>query len=153
MADNFATDSSGNVLSKNFASREVTYSGDTLRHIAPVGLVTFAGSDDGKTPTDVTLTNPLPTANTFATASTPTTVAPTTSVATILALNLTRRKLILVNEGAIDCFIRWGAGATTSAYHEKLLAGERLELDGYTGQVTGITASGTATIRPTEFTT
>jgi hypothetical protein len=35
------------------ATREVTYSGDTETHIAPTGLVTFSGSDDAKTATDV----------------------------------------------------------------------------------------------------
>lgn len=153
MADNFATDGSGNVLSKNFASREVTYSGDTVRHIVPAGIAMIEGSDDAKTATDVSDAKPFPVKTAFATANTPTTVSPTTSVATILAANANRRKLILVNESTVDCFIRWAAGATTTAYHEKLLAGDRLELDGYTGQVTGITASGTAVIRPTEFTT
>lgn len=42
------------------ASREVTYSGDTVK-AQVVGLATFAGSDDAKTITDVDSTNPLPT--------------------------------------------------------------------------------------------
>lgn len=39
------------------ATRGVTYSGDANAQIAPTGLVSFAGSDDAKTATDV----PLPT--------------------------------------------------------------------------------------------
>jgi len=41
------------------ASREVTYSGDTVK-AQVVGLATFAGSDDAKTITDVDSSNPLP---------------------------------------------------------------------------------------------
>lgn len=61
MADNTTTQSvtpatlpSGAVI----AARAVTYSGDANALIAPSGLVSFAGSDDAKTATDV----PLPTA-------------------------------------------------------------------------------------------
>jgi hypothetical protein len=41
------------------ATRDVTYSGESANAQA-VGLVTFAGSDDAKTATDVSTTNPLP---------------------------------------------------------------------------------------------
>lgn len=41
------------------AAREVTYSGDVVKAQA-VGLVTFAGSDDAKTVSDVDSSNPLP---------------------------------------------------------------------------------------------
>lgn len=43
------------------ASREVNYSGETAQAQA-VGLVTFSGTDDAKTVTDVDSTNPLPVA-------------------------------------------------------------------------------------------
>lgn len=63
MADNVTTQSAapatpaaGSVI----ACRSVTYSGDAASLIAPVGLVTFSGSDDAKVATDVTASNPLP---------------------------------------------------------------------------------------------
>ena len=43
------------------ASREVSYSGETAQSQA-VGLVTFSGSDDAKTASDVDASNPLPVA-------------------------------------------------------------------------------------------
>jgi hypothetical protein len=43
----------------NIASREVSYSGQTVQAQA-VGLVTFAGADDAKTVEDVNSSNPLP---------------------------------------------------------------------------------------------
>lgn len=60
MADNTSTQTSvpatlpGSLV---IATRAVTYSGDANAHIAPSGLVSFGGSDDAKTATDV----PLPT--------------------------------------------------------------------------------------------
>lgn len=63
MADNLTTQTSTLATvpgSKGIATREVTYSGDASQHIAPVGLVTFSGSDDAKTATDVNDSNPLP---------------------------------------------------------------------------------------------
>lgn len=44
------------------AARDVTYSGETALAQA-VGLVTFAGADDAKTATDVSVDNPLPVAD------------------------------------------------------------------------------------------
>jgi hypothetical protein len=56
MADNVAyTPGSG----AKVATRDVNYSGEAANAQA-VGLVTFAGPDDGKIATDVTLENPLP---------------------------------------------------------------------------------------------
>ena len=41
------------------ASREVAYSGDTVK-AQVVGLMTLTGPDDAKTPTDISASNPLP---------------------------------------------------------------------------------------------
>ncbi len=63
MADNLTTQSATPATvpaAVRIATREVTYSGDTLSHVAPVGLVTLAGADDAKTATDVSASNPLP---------------------------------------------------------------------------------------------
>jgi hypothetical protein len=56
MADNVGyTPGSG----EKVATREVSYSGETAQAQA-VGLVTFTGSDDAKTATDISGSNPLP---------------------------------------------------------------------------------------------
>lgn len=63
MADNLVTQSVAPATvpaGTAIAARAVTYSGDTAEYVAPVGLVTFSGSDDAKTATDVTSANPLP---------------------------------------------------------------------------------------------
>ncbi len=55
MADNLDTTATVSTVpvGTKIATREVTYSGDAAASIAPVGLVTFAGSDDAKTVADV----------------------------------------------------------------------------------------------------
>lgn len=55
MADNLTTTTTVATIPSNtgIATRDVTYSGDANRHIAPVGLVVFSGSDDAKTATDI----------------------------------------------------------------------------------------------------
>lgn len=63
MADNLSTQSATPATipaTTKIATREVTYSGDASSHIAPAGLVVFAGSDDAKTATDVSDSAPLP---------------------------------------------------------------------------------------------
>jgi hypothetical protein len=156
MADNFATDASGNVLSKNFASREVTYSGDTLRHIAPVGLVLFTGSDDAKTATDVSSTSPLPTETPgFATSDTPASVALSTTAATLLAANANRKRYRLLNTGAQPAKIRESASdATTSVYDFILQPGESYEDKSpcWTGKVSAILDTSTGSILKSEKT-
>jgi hypothetical protein len=86
------------------------------------------------------------------TGSTPTTVSVATTSTTILAANGNRRKLILINEGTVDVFLRYSAAASTTNYNEKLLPGQRLEMDNVTAVVNGVVASGTCDVRPTEFT-
>jgi len=56
MADNVT------VNSVPVATRSVTYSGDASQNVQAVAVVTVAGSDDAKTATDLSSTNPLPTA-------------------------------------------------------------------------------------------
>lgn len=56
MADNLTTQSATPATlpaSTPIATREVTYSGDAGRHIAPVGIVAFSGSDDAKSAADI----------------------------------------------------------------------------------------------------
>ena len=63
MADNLTTQSATLATipaSTKIATREVTYSGDASSHIAPTGVVLISGSDDAKTATDVSASNPFP---------------------------------------------------------------------------------------------
>ena len=56
MADNVTTQTTTLATipgTTKIGTRDVTYSGDASTHIAPVGLVVFAGSDDAKTATDI----------------------------------------------------------------------------------------------------
>ncbi len=86
------------------------------------------------------------------TGSTPTTVSVTTSSTTILAANGLRRKMILINEGNADVFLRYSATASITNYNEILRPGDRLEMDNVTSVVNGVVTTGTCSVRPTEFT-
>lgn len=84
-----------------------------------------------------------------------TTASMTTASGTVLAANLARRYAIVVNDGAVDVYIKLGATAVAND-------GIRINANGgsYTlspiygnlfhGVINGITASGTATVLVTE---
>jgi hypothetical protein len=86
--------------------------------------------------------------------ATVTSVAMTTVVATLLALNLARDGALLWNEGTADVYVKLGAAATTASYSLILRRNSYYELPSpsYTGLITGITAAGTATVLVTEIT-
>lgn len=90
-----------------------------------------------------------------ATAPSVSSVAMSTTAATIRSALTTRTKLILFNEGSADVYLRYGTGTpTTTDYSEILYAGQSLRVGGndiMTCAIQGITASGTATIRYTEW--
>jgi hypothetical protein len=56
MADNFATDASGNVVSRNFASNDVTYpsGGSANQEVVPIAIGVAAGSVGSRNFTDLT---------------------------------------------------------------------------------------------------
>lgn len=70
-------------------------------------------------------------------------VSLTTSVSTLLASFSTRSGLYIVAD--VDMFVKFGAGATTTAF--KLEAGQPMNLNGnvYTGAITAILSTGTGT--------
>jgi len=70
-------------------------------------------------------------------------VSLTTSVSTLLAPFSTRSGLYIVAD--VDMFVKFGAGATTTAF--KLEAGQPMNLNGnvYTGAITAILSTGTGT--------
>jgi hypothetical protein len=79
--------------------------------------------------------------------STPTVsrATPGTSSGTVLAANAARASAALKNVGAAAVFVNFDAPATALKF--QLDPGDTLEVRGYTGSITGITASGTGDIR------
>lgn len=84
-----------------------------------------------------------------------TTATVTTSVVTIKAANSSRKFILLYNNSATDCYVKFGSAATTTDFTHKLSAGALWAITPDTlwlGIITGITASGTASILVTECT-
>ncbi len=88
------------------------------------------------------------------TVGTTTSVALSVVVATVLAANASRLGAILFNDGAAAAFVRLAAGATTALFTVRMANNATYELQTpvYTGQITAITAAGTATMLATELT-
>ena len=84
-----------------------------------------------------------------------TTVAVTTTSTSMLAANLARRQVIVSNEGSRTVYLAFAATATVVAYTVQIAANQHWVsvLNSYTGEISVITASGTATLRVTEITT
>lgn len=81
--------------------------------------------------------------------ATVTSVSVSTTVATLSASNSAKRKVIVYNEAG-TLFVKLGTGATSADYSYRLTANSTLEIDGYTGAVTAIKASGTSNAQVTE---
>lgn len=78
-------------------------------------------------------------------------VASNASNVTLKAANTSRVKLVVVNEGDDNLYVKEGATASVTDYTYKLEAGDTLIIDDYTGIVDGIwdIASGSARITET----
>lgn len=78
---------------------------------------------------------------------------PSTSSTSILTSNANRLGGTIFNEGAAICYVKLGATASITSYTVQIAALGYYEIPfGYTGAIDGITASGTAQLRVTEFT-
>ena len=87
------------------------------------------------------------------TTGTVTTASVTTSNTTVLASNNSRKGATIYNEGTVTVLVKLGSTASATSYTVKILQDGYYEVPfGYTGIVTGITASGTATCRVSELT-
>jgi hypothetical protein len=159
-----------------FATRLVTYSGDASTHVAPVGLVAFAGSDDAKTVADiggdagngldVDVTRlPALVAGTaligkiaaqVATTATLANVSGATSSTTLLALNANRLAFVIVNDSTSVLYVKFGSTASATSFTYLLQPGQTVDSSGfpliYTGIITGIWVSATGAARTTEIT-
>jgi hypothetical protein len=76
-----------------------------------------------------------------------------TTVATLAAAANGRRGCIIVNESAAVLYVRFGAGATATAYTYAVPAGSTVELPQpiYAGVVTGILSSGSGNAQVTVY--
>lgn len=84
-----------------------------------------------------------------------TTVNATNASGVLLAANAARREVYIEHEGSGTVYIAFAATATTAAYTLRLQgnSGTRLTLNGYTGVISVIRASGSSNLRVTEVTT
>lgn len=82
-----------------------------------------------------------------------TTASVTNSNTTVLASNNNRMGATIYNEGSVTALVKLGSTASATSYTVKIITDAYYEVPfGYTGIITGITASGTATLRVTELT-
>jgi len=125
----------------------------TLGRSVIVGKTTGGGG--GYVNVKVNPSGALAVENTPATATTgtTTTASVTNSNTTVLASNDSRRGATIYNEGSVDCYVKLGSTASATSYTLKMITDGYYEVPfGYTGIITGITASGTATLRVSELT-
>jgi hypothetical protein len=81
--------------------------------------------------------------------ATTTSVSVSTTVATLSASNAAKQRVVVFNEAGI-LFVKLGTGATSASYGYRLTANSALEIEGYTGIVTGIKSAGTTNALVTE---
>lgn len=115
---------------------------------------TTGGGGGGFVDVKVTPSGALTVENTPATADTGTvtTASVTNSNTTVLASNNQRLGATIYNEGTVPCFVKLGSTASATSYTIRIIVDAYYEVPfGYTGIITGITASGTATLRVTEL--
>ncbi len=77
-------------------------------------------------------------------------VATSTTVATLLASNTSRKEAIIFNDSAQMLYVKLGSAATSTDFSYRLAAGGTLVEDKYTGIITGILDSSTGVARATE---
>ena len=78
------------------------------------------------------------------------------AVTTLLAAsNAARRQVLLVNKSGRKIFVAFAATATTAAWTKEIANNNEWEspLDGYTGDISAITGSGSGDVMVTEVTT
>lgn len=118
----------------------------------PNGQATMANSSPVVVASDqskITVENTPVTAGT----GTASTASVTNTNTTVLASNSSRLGATIYNEGTVPCFVKLGSTASATTYTVKMVVDGYYEVPaGYTGIITGITASGTATMRVTELT-
>ena len=70
----------------------------------------------------------------------------------LLASESTRIEAIIENDSTSDLYIKYGTGASVTSYTKKLLQGDAIVINTYTGVVSGIWISATGFARITQIT-
>jgi hypothetical protein len=109
---------------------------------------------DGVNDGDISATNPIPSKEKRASASSVANVAASATNVTLLASNANRLGAYVFNDSSVSLYIKFGATASTSSFTVKLTAGSYFELAHpcYTGILDGIWDSATGNARVTEVT-
>ena len=81
-------------------------------------------------------------------------VATSTTNATLVALNTSRRGAVIANDSASTLYVKFGTTASATSWTYQVAPGQHLELPFpvYTGRIDGILSSGSGTARVTEMT-
>ena len=95
---------------------------------------------------------PFPVTNAKAATATLANVSGSASSVTLQAANTARRALVIVNDSSATLYVKYGSPASNTSFTYKLLAGETIREEVYTGIVTGIWDSATGSARMTELT-
>ncbi len=77
-------------------------------------------------------------------------VATSTTAATLLASNASRKEAVIVNESAAVLYVKFGTAASATDYTYQVAAGLQVIEDKYTGLISGALASGSGTAQVTE---
>lgn len=101
------------------------------------------------TPVPVTIPTPVPVTQGGTALATVTLVSVSPTVATLSVSNAAKTQVIVYNETG-TLFVKLGTGASTTSYSYRLTANTVVEIDGYTGEITAIKASGTTNALVTE---
>ncbi len=102
--------------------------------------------------TIVSATDPFPTYVPGAATAVLANVSGSLSSVTLQAANAARKVLVIVNDSTATLFVKYGSTASSTSFTYKLLPGETLREERYTGIVTGIWDAATGAARMTEIT-
>ena len=101
------------------------------------------------TPIPVTIPTPVPVTQGGSPTATVTSVPVSPTVTTLSAANSAKVKVIVHNEGG-TLYVKLGSGASNTSYSFRLTANTVVEIDGYTGIITGTKVSGATNALVTE---
>jgi hypothetical protein len=126
-----------------------------LERLVSILSVPVSGQNPDGTPWALAVTAGGASTPILSTTCTPSRQPVTTTAVFLLLANPTRLGASFFNEGPADCYLLLGGTATTSSYTVRIQPNQFYELVPnplFTGQVTGITASGTCTMEMSELT-
>jgi hypothetical protein len=78
-------------------------------------------------------------------------VSTSTASASLLASNASRLQAIVCNEASAVLYVSFGSSASTTSYVTQVFPGATLFVDNYTGQISGVLATGSGNAQVTEL--